>query len=542
MKTLTVILSFLMLVSCTKPEMTKEISVIPVPELVVLEEGTFTLSAKTVIVAEGGAVQVAEYLQSFLKKATGIEVPVVNKRKKNAIILSIVEDMPGLENSREGYTLKSTDKSVIITATAKEGLFYGVQTLRQLFPPEIESPILKTDIAWIVPAVEILDQPQFPWRGMMLDCVRHFFPVSHIKNVLDQLAARKMNHFHWHLVDDQGWRIEIKKYPELTATSAWRVDHEDMNWGERPAQKPGEKATYGGFYTQDEIREVIEYAAKLNIEVVPEIEMPAHVSCVFAAYPQLSCSGKPMTVVPGGVWPVTEIYCAGNEEVFTFLENVLSEVAELFPSKYIHVGGDEATKTNWEKCPKCQSRIKTEGLKNELELQSYFIKRIEKFLASKDKSLLGWDEILEGGLAPRATVMSWRGFEGGIEAARSGHDVVMSPNQFCYFDYYQGPRESEPLAIGGYLPISKVYQFIPVSDSLTDEEAKHILGGQANLWTEFIPTPEHSFYMMFPRLDAMAEVLWSIPENKNYDDFVRRLDKQFARYDNAGINHSKKIY
>ncbi len=541
MKTLTTILCFMMVISCTKPEMTKEISVIPVPDSITYGKGTFILSAKTVIVAEGDAVPVATYLQGFLKNATGIEIPVVTEHKKNAIVLSIQESLPGLDN-KEGYTLKSTSKSVVIKASAKEGLFYGVQTLRQLFPPEIESPSVKSDISWSVPAVEISDQPQFPWRGMMLDCVRHFFPVSHVKNVLDQLSARKMNHFHWHLVDDQGWRIEIKKYPELTTTSAWRVDHEDLHWNERPAQKPGEEATYGGFYTQDEIREVVEYAAKLNIEVVPEIEMPAHVSCVFAAYPQLSCSGKKMTVLSGGVWPVTEIYCAGNEEVFTFLENVLTEVADLFPSKYIHIGGDEATKTNWEKCPKCQSRIKTERLKDELELQSYFIKRIEKFLASKDKNLLGWDEILEGGLAPRATVMSWRGFEGGIEAARSGHDVVMSPTQFCYFDYYQGPQESEPLAIGGFLPLSKVYQFIPVPDSLTADEAKHILGGQANLWTEYIPTPEHSFYMMFPRLDAMAEVLWSKPENKNYEDFVRRLDKQFARFDNAGINYSKNIY
>jgi len=542
MKSITTILCFLLLVSCTKPEVAREVSVIPLPDSISLGEGTFILSAKTVIVAEGKAVAVAEYLRDFLKKATGLEVPVTDKRKKNAIILSLEDGLSGSKNSKEGYTLSSTSKNIVIKARAAEGLFYGVQTLRQLLPPEIESPTVKSDVVWSVPAVTISDQPQFAWRGMMLDCSRHFFPVSHIKNVLDQLAARKMNHFHWHLVDDQGWRIEIKKYPLLTTTSAWRVDHEDQHWNERPAQKPGEEATYGGFYTQDEIREVVAYASMLNIEVVPEIEMPAHVSCVFAAYPQFSCSGKKMTVLPGGVWPVTEIYCAGNDEVFAFLEDVLTEVIELFPSKYIHIGGDEATKTNWESCPKCQSRIKTEGLKNEEELQSYFIKRIEKFLSSKDRNLLGWDEILEGGLAPRATVMSWRGFAGGIEAARTGHDVVMSPTDFCYFDYYQGPKESEPLAIGGYLPISKVYRFNPIPDSLTMEESKHILGGQANLWTEYIPTPEHSFYMMFPRLDAMAEVLWTNPEKKNYEDFVHRLDRQFERYSNSGINHSKNIY
>jgi len=532
----------MMLLSCSKPEMTKEISVIPLPDSVIFGQGTFSLNDKTTIVANGSAVSAAEYLKDFLKKSTGMDIPVVAKGRKNAIILSIDEKLPGLEGTEEGYWLKSTPKSIEISAAAEAGLFYGVQTLRQLFPPEIESTSVKSDLAWTVPAVEIKDQPVFPWRGMMLDCSRHFFPVSHIKNVLDQLAARKLNHFHWHLVDDQGWRIEIKKYPELTNTSAWRVDREDLHWNERPAQKPGEEATYGGFYTQDEIRDVVNYAAELHIEIVPEIEMPAHVSCVFASYPQLSCIGKKMTVLPGGVWPVTEIYCAGNEEVFTFLEDVLLEVIDLFPSKYIHVGGDEATKVNWEKCPKCQARIKNEGLKDEQELQSYFIKRIEAFLGSKDRSLIGWDEILEGGLAPRATVMSWRGFEGGIEASRSGHDVVMSPTSFCYFDYYQGPKESEPLAIGGFLPVSKVYQFSPVPDSLTAEEAKHILGGQANLWTEYIPTPEHCFYMMFPRLEAMAEVLWTSPENKNYEDFLRRLGPQFVRYENAGINFSGNIY
>ncbi len=542
MKTLTMIMCFMLLVSCSKPLINTEISVIPVPDTIIYGKGNFILNEKTVIVASGEAVKTAEYLSGFIRKSTGLDIKISEKGKKNAIILTLDENLPSMENVKEGYLLTVGTKTVTISASSPEGLFYGVQTLRQLLPVEIESSIVVSNVQWTIPVVEIKDQPQFGWRGIMLDCSRHFFPVSHIKNVLDQIAALKINRFHWHLVDDQGWRIEIKKYPELTSTSAWRVDREHLHWNERPPQKPGEEATYGGFYTQDEIRDVVNYAAKLNIEVIPEIEMPAHVSCVFAAYPQYSCSGKKMTVLPGGVWPVTEIYCAGNEEVFTFLEGVLSEVIELFPSKYIHIGGDEATKTNWEKCPKCQSRIKTEGLKDELELQSYFVKRIEKFLSSKDRNLMGWDEILEGGLAPRATVMSWRGFEGGIAAAKSGHDVVMSPTEFCYFDYYQGPKETEPLAIGGYLPVSKVYQFNPVPESLTSEEAKHILGGQANLWAEYIPTPEHSFYMIFPRFNAMAEVLWARPENKNYDDFLRRMESQFKRMDNAGINHSKTIY
>lgn len=542
MKNLAFLLCLFAIVSCTENPVAKEIAIIPQPESIVPGTGVFTLNAKTIIVAEGEALTIAEFLKDFLKKGTGFDVTITEKGKKNAIILSIVAPAEGAEISKEGYQLLSTSKSVTITANTETGLFYGVQTLRQLFPAEIESDVPKTGIAWNIPAVEIKDQPRFQWRGVMLDCVRHFFPVSHIKNVLDQLAARKMNTFHWHLVDDQGWRVEIKKYPELTTTSAWRVDREHLPWAERPDQKADEKATYGGFYSQDEVRDIVAYAAKLHITVVPEIEMPAHVSCVFAAYPEYSCSGKHAPVAPGSVWPVTNIYCAGNDATFTFLEDVITEVIDLFPSTYIHVGGDEATKTNWEKCPKCQKRIKAEGLKDEKELQSYFITRMEKFINSKGRKLIGWDEILEGGLAPEATVMSWRGFEGGIEAAKSGHDVVMSPTSFCYFDYYQGPKESEPLAIGGFLPVSKVYDFILIPEELTAEEAKHILGGQANLWAEFVPTPEHAEYMLYPRLEAMTEALWTIQANKNYDDFLKRLQRQFERYDNAGINYSKNVY
>jgi hexosaminidase len=532
----------LALLSCTKPAIVKEVAIIPQPESVVTVPGAFCLNKKTVIVAQGDAIAAAEFLKDFLKKGTGFDLKIVPEGKRNAIVLSVDNSAQNPDASSEGYVLNSTTKKVTITATAASGLFYGVQTLRQLFPAEIESPAIKTGIEWNIPLVTITDHPRFAWRGVMLDCVRHFFPVSHVKNILDQMAAKKMNHFHWHLVDDQGWRIEIKKYPELTSTCAWRVDHEDLPWDQRPAQKPEEKANYGGFYTQDEIKDIVAYAANLNIVVVPEIEMPAHVSCVFAAYPELSCSGKKVPVASGGVWPVTNIYCAGNEATFEFLENVLTEVMALFPYQYIHVGGDEATKTNWEKCPKCQTRIKVEGLKNETELQSYFIKRIEKFVNSKGKNIIGWDEILEGGLAPAATVMSWRGFAGGIAAAKSGHDVVMSPTDFCYFDYYQGPKETEPLAIGGFLPLSKVYTFSLIPAELNADEAKHILGGQANLWAEFVPTPKHAEYMLFPRLDAMTEALWSTQESKNYDDFLKRLTRQFERYDNAGINYAKNVY
>jgi hexosaminidase len=351
-----------------------------------------------------------------------------------------------------------------------------------------------------------------------------------------------MNRFHWHLTDDQGWRIEIRRYPGLAATSAWRVDHEDVQWNARPAQKPGEAATYGGYYTQQEIREIVRYAADRFITVVPEIEMPAHVSAVLAAYPGLSCTGGPFTAPPGGIWPLKDILCAGNDSVFTFLQNVLTEVADLFPGPYIHIGGDEADKTEWRRCPKCQGRIAAEHLANEEELQSYFVHRVERILAGLGKKLIGWDEILEGGLAPDATVMSWRGTQGGIAAARQRHDVIMSPTSHCYFDYYQGDRSLEPIAIGGFIPLSTVYAFEPTPDSLTAEETGHILGVQANLWTEYIPTPEKAQYMIFPRIAAIAEVGWTARARRDWSDFLTRLPTYYERLDAHGTPAARSVY
>jgi len=376
----------------------------------------------------------------------------------------------------------------------------------------------------------------------MLDVSRHFFPKEDVLRMIDDLAIHKINTLHLHLVDDQGWRIEIKKYPKLTEVSAWRVNREDKPWGSRPKQEAGEKATYGGFYTQEDIREMVAYAQSRFITIVPEIEMPAHVTSALAAYPQYSCKGGPFIVPPGGLWPITDIYCAGNDSTFMFLEDVLSEVIDLFPSKYIHIGGDEATKTEWEKCPKCKKRIKTEGLKDVGELQSYFIKRIEKFINSKGRVLLGWDEILEGGLPPKATVMSWRGTQGGIDAAKQGHDVVMTPQSPCYFDHYQGPGNQEPVAFGGYNPLSKVYDFNPVPEELNAEAAKHILGAQANLWSENVPNIKHAEYMAFPRIAALSEVLWSPKEVHNWEDFSRRIQLFMKRYDLMGINYAKSAY
>jgi hexosaminidase len=374
---------------------------------------------------------------------------------------------------------------------------------------------------------------------MHLDVSRHFFPKEFIKKYIDLIAMYKMNTFQWHLTDDNGWRIEIRKYPKLTETGAWRVDREDLPWTERPPQKPGEKATYGGFYTQDDIREIVQYAKEKYVTIIPEIEMPAHSVEVLAAYPKFSCTGGPFTVPPGSYWPNSDILCAGNDSVFQFLQDVLTEVIELFPSKYIHIGGDEADKTRWKECPKCQARIKSEGLKDEKELQSYFIKRIEKFLISKNRKMIGWDEILEGGLAPEATVMSWRGLEGGIAAARQGHDVIMTPTSYCYFDYYQADPGFEPKAIGGFVPLKKVYSYEPTPEEQTKEEARFILGTQGNLWTEYIPTPEYAEYMALPRMIALAEVAWTPRELKNWNSFRQRLSDHFKRLDYLGVNYSK---
>src|SRR5690606_28139878 len=344
------------------------------------------------------------------------------------------------------------------------------------------------------------------------------------------------------LVDDQGWRIEIKKYPKLTEIGGFRNDQEDSHRDGRRVTTPEDDATYGGFYTQEDIKEIVAYAQSKGVRVVPEIEMPAHVMSAIAAYPELSCFETPIGVPSGGVWPITEIYCAGKESTFEFLENVLLEVMELFPSEYIHVGGDEATKTNWEKCPHCQKRMKDEGLASVDELQSYFIKRMERFIASHDRKLIGWDEILEGGLAPEATVMSWRGFEGGMEAANQGHDVVMTPTSYMYFDYYQGPQNEEPLAWGGYIPLSKVYEFDPVVETMTPEQAKHVLGGQANVWSEQIKTAAHSQYMIYPRLAALSEAVWSPKESRDWDDFSKRILTLFERYEYLDINYAKSAY
>ncbi len=518
----------------------KEIKIVPTPAQMKLGEGFFSFNKNTTLVVTSEEEEnYISPLRNKLAQAAGLDLKVEKVApSKNFVQFILDENFKG-----EAYQLEVLEDKISIKASTKAGFTYAVASLQQLFPVELESSKLLESVAWQVPVITIDDEPRFVWRGLMLDVSRHFFEKEYIFDVIDRMAYLKLNTFHFHLVDDQGWRIEIKEYPKLTEVGAWRVDHEDKHWDARPTPQLGEQATLGGFYTQEEIKEIVAYAGAKGINVVPEIEMPAHVMSAIAAYPELSCHGNEIMVPPGGVWPITDIYCPGKESTFEFLENVLLEVMELFPSKYIHVGGDEATKTNWKTCKNCQRRMAEEGLKDEKELQSYFIKRMERFISSHDRILIGWDEILEGGLAPGATVMSWRGTQGGWEASEQGHDVVMTPGSHVYFNFYQGVPDTEPVAFSGYTPLSKVYSFDPVVDSMSVAQKEHVLGGQANLWAEFITTNEQSEYMIFPRLVALSEVLWSPKEKLDWAGFSDRLKENILpRYDYQGINYARSSF
>ncbi|MGB7296655.1 MAG: family 20 glycosylhydrolase [Candidatus Aminicenantales bacterium] len=501
-------------------------SIIPKPLRLDVKTGVFRLGPATTIIVDSKSEEAAEvgaYLAEKLCRATAFpfdRVTHTGKVPANSILLRTSDDLKKM--GPEGYALVSSKSGIKIEAFAAAGLFYGAQTLLQLLPPEVESEAPPDGVDWSIPFVRIEDAPRFVWRGAHLDVGRHFFPKEFIKKYIDLMAMYKLNTFHWHLTEDQGWRIEIKKYPRLTEIGAWRRETMD------------DATPHGGYYTQEDIREVVAYAKKRFITVVPEIEMPGHCQAALAAYPELSCSGGPFKV--GTEWGIIhDVYCAGNDRTFAFLQDVLAEVIDLFPSEYIHIGGDEVPKVRWQNCAKCQERIRAEGLEDEKELQSYFIRRIERYLSSRGKKLVGWDEILEGGLAPNATVMSWRGVSGGIEAAKSGHDVVMTPTAYCYFDYYQGLFD-EPRAIGGFLPLDKVYSFEPVPEELSEEEARHVLGGQANVWTEYIKEPRQVEYMLLPRLLALSEVVWSNKDLRSFPDFSRRIVSHYDRLAAGEVN------
>ncbi|BCY27457.1 glycoside hydrolase family 20 protein [Flavobacterium okayamense] len=506
----------------------ENLAFIPKPHQIDYHDGFFELNSETVIQADEDSFE-AKYLQQIIKNQLGLNLEISTSSKADSKIVFLSKIIEIEKSFKEWYNLSISKNKIIINSTTSQGAFYGVQTLIQLLPLENIRGIK-------IQCLNITDEPKFQWRGMHLDVSRHFFSKEFIKKYIDYLAIYKMNTFHWHLTDDQGWRIEIKKYPKLTEVGAWRngsmIGHyTDQTFDNIP---------YGGFYTQDEIKEIVAYAKERHITIIPEIEMPGHALAALASYPEFSCNGGPFEV--GKTWGVLEDVFCPKDETFTFLENILTEVMELFPSEYIHIGGDESPKVRWKSCPHCQKRIKDENLKDEHELQSYFIQRIEKFVNSKGRKIIGWDEILEGGLAPNAAVMSWRGTEGGIAAAKQKHFVVMSPGSHCYFDHYQGEPKNEPIAFGGYTNVEKVYSFNPISKELSTEESKYILGAQANLWTEYINTPEHAEYMLFPRIAALSEVVWGTSNSKEYKEFEKRLISHFEIYDKKGINYSKAIF
>ena len=522
----------------------QEINIIPKPVSVTVGVGSFTINANTKIVAKGTeCLKSAHFLADYLRSVYGVSVGIVesgSNQSGNTIILSEARK----DETHTRYSLTVSGKNVQIKGDNGAGVFYGIQSIIQLLPVDKSSPLL-------IPQVNILDSARFAYRGMMLDVSRHFFPVSFVKQFIDFIALYKMNTFHWHLTDDQGWRIEIKKYPKLTEIGS----HRNGTIIGRYPGKGNDGQTEGGFYTQDQVREIVKYAAARYITVVPEIEMPGHSSAAIAAYPQLSCFPEESTKHPEKTawngptegkqvqqaWGVFEDVYAPTEYTFHFLQDVMDEVMQLFPSKYIHVGGDECPKESWKRSDFCQQLIKDKGLKDEHGLQSYFIQRIEKYLNSKGRRIIGWDEILEGGLAPDATVMSWRGEEGGIEAAKQKHQVIMTPGAWVYFDHTQTKHE-DSVTIGGYTTVQKVYGYDPVPKLLPEENAHYVLGAQANLWTEYISNAAKVEYMLFPRMSALSEVLWSAKSQRNWDDFEKRLLVQFKRYELWNFNYSKAYF
>ncbi|MGL6069368.1 MAG: beta-N-acetylhexosaminidase, partial [Sediminibacterium sp.] len=528
-----------------------QISIIPQPQTINNRSGNFILSGKTKInIKSPGALKSASFFNSYMQKMYGLSIPSItaktslkSQEPEQMIVLGINKT---LSTSKEAYSLDITPNTIKIEGADEAGVFYGIQSLIQLIPVEKNKAN-----SFIIPCLQIFDAPRFAYRGMHLDVSRHFFPSSFIKKYIDFIAMHKMNRFHWHLTDDQGWRIEIKKYPKLTDIGAYRN-------GTTIGRYPGTGNTgtrYGGFYTQEEIKDIVKYASERYVEVIPEIELPGHASAAIAAYPELSCFPEESTKHPEKTawtgpttgkqvqqtWGVFEDVFAPTENTFKFLENVFDEVLSLFPSKYIHIGGDECPKESWKRSAFCQRLIKEKNLKDEHGLQSYFITRIEKYINSKGKQIIGWDEILEGGLAPNALVMSWRGEKGGIEAAKQKHQVIMTPGEWMYFDHKQKQKE-DSVTIGGYTTVQKVYSYEPLPKQLNAEEAKYVLGAQANVWTEYITNPNKVEYMIFPRMSALSEVLWSSKEQRNWSQFEPRLQYAFKRYSFLGWNYSKAYF
>ena len=524
---------FLMIIIPLSALTQQRINIVPMPAEMIERKGEFFLDRSTCIVLQGkGLEKSSSFLNDNIEKIAGFRLKIINHPvNDNCIHLSLD---PSLNKFSCTYKLTTDSKDILISGNNDTAVFYGVQSLIQLLP--LERKTIQGDGRFAVPSVSIIDYPRFGYRGMHLDVGRHFFPVSFIKKYLDYLAYHKYNNFHWHLTEDQGWRIEIKKYPKLTQIGSCRAQTLVGRYGTNKY----DSTKYCGYYTQEQIKEVVKYAADRYINIIPEIEMPGHSTAALASYPFLGCTKGPYKVME--TWGVlNDVYCAGNDSTFNFIQDVLDEVLQLFPSKYIHIGGDECPKERWKACPKCQQRIKENHLKDEHALQSYFIQRIEKYLNSKGRNIIGWDEILEGGLAANATVMSWRGEEGGIAAARQNHDVVMTPGTYCYLDHSQTKNE-DSVTIGGYLPLDKVYSYEPVPKELNAEQAKYVLGAQGNVWTEYMANTSKVEYMIFPRMSALSEVLWSPKNQRNWIDFERRLPFLMQRYELWGANYSKAYY
>ncbi len=508
------------------------ISIVPQPASMTVNEGAFKLSPETSISASGGVEKLGIQLQRDLALATGFNLPVVRRAKANTIRLKTSTSLSKL--GAEGYKLNVKSDGIEIAAYQPAGVFYGIQSLRQLLPAENFRQAKVDGVEWTVPCVSIQDQPRFSWRGLHIDVGRHFLPKEFLLKYIDLIALHKMNVMHLHLTEDQGWRIEIKKYPKLTSVGAWRKEtmaghYEENRYDGTP---------HGGFYTQEDLREVVRYAQDRFVTVMPEIEMPGHAQAAIAAYPELGNTGKQLEV--GTKWGVYENVFNANDTTVHFLQDVLTEVLDIFPSSFIHIGGDECPKSQWKHSPEAQAKIKQLGLKDEHELQSWFIQQMDKFLAAKGRRLVGWDEILEGGLAPGAIVMSWQGEAGGIAAAKAGHDVIMTPGHSTYLDHYQTKdRKGEGVAIGGFLPLKSVYGYEPVPKELSATEAKHVLGAQGQLWTEYIPNPKRLEYMAFPRACALSEVLWTPAKDKDFPNFLKRLDPHLKRLSILDVNYRK---
>jgi hexosaminidase len=518
-------------------------NIIPLPQSIEARKGIFTLKKDTRVYTPEGQAEwelPAQYLMAMTATSTGyrlVSQPLKKFKEPKGNSIYFLQD-PSIV-SDEGYILEVKANAVIIRAKTAAGAFYAVQTFRQLLPVEFGGTHSYGSVKWVAPACLIQDAPRFAYRGMHLDVSRHFFQPVFVKKYIDMLAMHKLNTFHWHLTDDQGWRIEIKKYPELQRTASCRKETLIGHYNDMPHRFDGKK--YCGFYTQREIKDIVEYAKKRFVTIIPEIEMPGHALAALSAYPELGCTGGPYEAATE--WGIfDDVFCAGNDKTFAFLDDVMAEVVELFPSTYIHIGGDECPKTRWEACEKCKKRMKDEGLKDAHELQSYFVRRMEKTLALHNRKIIGWDEILEGGIAPTATIMSWRGTEGGIAAARAGHDAIMTPGTHCYLDHYQSDPAIEPLAIGGMTTLEKAYSYEPIPEELSPEQAKHILGAQGNVWAEYMPKSEQVEYMAYPRACALAEAVWSPKTKRNWTDFVKRIQPHMNRLDAAGVKFARSFY